>query len=85
MKLSCYNESDIKVAFVNNINDLKIAQLADFSICFNSCDEGVKNLCDYVVESNDFNDVLRLFNKIYFAKDLEKYIKKLRGKKNGSN
>ena len=44
-----------------------------------------KNLCDYIVESNDFNDVLRLFNKIYFAKDLEKYIKRLRGKKNGSN
>ena len=85
MKLSCYNESDFKVAFVNNINDLKIAQLADFSICFNSCDEGIKNLCDYVVESNDFNDVLRLFNKIYFAKDLEKYLNKLRGKKNGSN
>ena len=76
--LSCYDDCDFKVVFLSNAIDLPLAKIADYKICLISCDDEVKEVCDYIVESDDFNDVLRLFDKIYYKKDPKKYLNSIK-------
>ena len=76
--LSCYDSCDYKVAFISSPVDLALAKMADYKICLVSCDEEVKEVCDHVVESDDFNDVLRIFDRIYYTKDYKKYLNKIK-------
>lgn len=76
--LSCYDDCDYKVAFITSPIDLALGKMADYRICLANCEEEVKNICDYIIESNDFNDVLRLFDKIYYTKDFKKYLNSLK-------
>ena len=75
--LSCYNQCNYKVMFISTKDDLALAKIADFKICLASADEEVRDACDCVVESDDFNDVLRIFDKVYYHKDYIKYLKSL--------
>lgn len=77
MHLPYYENAQYKVAFLSNINDLKIAQLADFSICLENSDQQLKDACDYIVCSNDFNDVLKLFAKLFYSKNTKNLFKKM--------
>ena len=79
--LPYYDECDIKIAFINHSNDLLLEDEADFKICLNDSASEIKEICDYIIKSSDFNDVLKLFNKIYYARDLNKYLNKLKKKK----
>ena len=72
--LSCYDRCDFKVLFISNEADLVLAKIADFKICLASAVDEVREACDYVVSSDDFNDVLRIFDKIYYQKDVKKYL-----------
>ena len=78
--LPYYDECDYKVAFISHDSDLKIGQIADFKICLDNSSENIKNMSNYIVKSNDFNDVLKIFNKIYYARNINKYLKRLENK-----
>ena len=76
--LSCYEQCDYKVIFISTEIDLALAKIANFKICFANAPKAVRDVCDYVINSNDFNDVLRLFDKIYYKKDVRKYLEHLK-------
>ena len=76
--LSCYDRCNFKVIFISNEADLALAKMADFKICLASATSEVREVCDYVVSSDDFNDVLRIFDKIYYQKDVKKYLNSLK-------
>ena len=79
--LSCYEQCDYKVVFISNEIDLALAKNADLKVCFANASTEVKNVCDYIINSNDFNDVLRLFDKIYYKKDVKGYLESLKVRK----
>lgn len=76
--LPYYELCDYKVIFISELSDLEIAEIADFKICLGSADDLIKASCDYIIESNDFNDVLKLFTRIYHAVNVKKYLAKLK-------
>jgi hydroxymethylpyrimidine pyrophosphatase-like HAD family hydrolase len=80
--LPYYDSCDFKVSFISDYSDLQFLDLADFKICFDSADTNIKEVCDYVIISNDFNDVLKVFTRIYHAININKFFKKLKEKQN---
>lgn len=78
--LSCYEQCDYKVAFISSEADLALAKMSDFVICLANATQEVKDACDYIVNSNDFNDVLRLFDKIYYKKNVKEFLQSLTAK-----
>jgi hydroxymethylpyrimidine pyrophosphatase-like HAD family hydrolase len=76
--LSRYDRCDFKVIFISNEADLALAKMADFKICLASATSEVREACDYVVSSDDFNDVLRIFDRIYYKKNVKKYLESLK-------
>lgn len=83
--LPYYEKFDYKISFVNHPLDMLANDISDFLICFDSADESLKSICNYIVKSNDFNDVLKLFNKIYHRMNVAKYLKKLEQKNKSHN
>lgn len=79
--LKCYDNCDIKVVFVNHPNDLINLNDNDFKICYFNASGDLKEKCDYYVKSNNFNDILKLFSKIYYARNLNRYLETLKKKK----
>ena len=78
--LPYYEKFDYKISFVNHPLDMLANDISDFLICFDNADEGLKQICNYIVKSNDFNDVLKLYDKIFYARNIKKYLKKLEEK-----
>ena len=54
--------------------DINLLKQADLSLCLDTAPDYVKNEVDYVIHGNA-ETVLRIFDKIYHSKDVEKTIK----------
>jgi hydroxymethylpyrimidine pyrophosphatase-like HAD family hydrolase len=80
-QLPYYDKNDFVVAFMNSEVDLQLLEIADFKICFENSPKEIKDICDFTVKSNNFNDVLRLFGRIYTSYNYEKKLKRLRSRK----
>lgn len=76
--LPYYDECDYKVMFINSFDDYDSNDKTSFKICLKNAPTKVKNDADYILDSSDYNDVLRLFAKLYYVKNVEKYLNKLK-------
>ena len=79
--LPYYERFDYKISFVNHPEDLLADDISNFIICFDNTDEEIKKISNYVVKSNDFNKVLKLFDKIYYSRNIDRLLKRLDQKK----
>ena len=78
--LPYYDYCDYKIAFISDYSDLQFLELADFKICFESADKHIKDMCDYIIKSNDFNDLLKIFTRIYHSVNINNFFKRLKEK-----
>lgn len=78
--LPYYEKFDYKISFINHPKDLLANDISDFTICFDSASEEVKKISDYIITSNQFNDVLKLFDKIFYTRNINRLLTKLKNK-----
>ena len=79
--IEIYDDCRYKIVFLTRKVDLEIAKIADFKVCLENSSNEIKNACDYVIKSDQFNDVLKFFNKLFYAKNIDKKLLKYKNKK----
>ena len=57
--------------------DIKMIEMADFSVCLSTAPDYIKEKVDLVLGENK-GEVLKVFEKIYHGKDFNKIIKKIK-------
>ena len=62
--------------------DIKMIEMADFSVCLSTAPDYIKEKVDLIVSDN-IGDVLKMFEKLYHAKNVDKKIKKIKENKGG--
>ena len=77
--LSNYKENMRKVMFITSVDNFDYGD-DSFKFCLKNASIEVKNECDYILDSEDFNDVLRFYSKLYYIRNLDKYLSKLKKK-----
>jgi len=60
--------------------DIKMIEMADFSVCLSTAPDYIKEKVDLIVSDN-IGDVLKMFEKIYYARNVDKKIKKIKENK----
>ena len=73
-----YKEGNYKKLVVcgSGKTDLELIKISDFSVALDTSPEYIKNEVDYIV-SGEVENVLKIFEEIYYSKNIDKTINKI--------
>lgn len=69
------------IAFGSMSFDVNIMKQSNYSVALSTADFKVKQIADYVIDSNQPDDLIKLMKKIYYAKDPISYLHQLKTEK----
>jgi len=69
------------IAFGSMSFDVNIMKQSNFSVALSTADSKVKQIADYVIDSDQPDDLIKLMKKIYYAKDPISYLHQLKTQK----
>lgn len=77
-KLKYSNKYDYLICFGSGHTDIESMKKADFAVCLSSAPAYVEEVADYVIPSDEPEEIVKLIEKIYHKRNYKKYLEKLK-------